>query len=629
MGTTNFYIALYDRETDTISLPYFRDEEDHFPTFPAGKTLTAYVIRTGKPLLGTQDVLRELEKAGEAEMIGAPSEVWMGAPLRVAGEVIGAVVVQSYTDPCCYTEEDLDVLTFVSDQIAIAIHRKQAAEELQHLKDFNEGIVQNILEGIVVQDRDGYFTFVNPAAAAMLGYGAPEDLVGEHWTKVVPRDQQPIVLAADERRARGESDRYELQVVRKDGTRMSILLSGSPRFEDGHFAGTLATFTDITTLKRLEVQLRQAQKMEAVGTLAGGIAHDFNNLLTAILGNAALLLDSLPPNDPNREDVKEIKKAGERAAALTRQILTFSRHQVVEPKVLDLNEVVADTSRMLQRVIGADIELTLRLGENVGHVRADPTQITQILVNLAANARDAMPEGGYLSVETAHVFLDDHFAYTHPGVAPGDYALLAVTDTGLGMTEEVRERIFEPFYTTKDVGQGTGLGLSVVYGIVRQYGGHISVYSEPDVGTRFEIYLPSVDEPTDDTDDSGDFPPAGDETILLAEDEAMVRALAVRILTEHGYTVLEARDGQEALALCQEHDGPIHLLLSDVIMPQMRGQELAERVKAIYPDIRVLYMSGYSSDIINTIEPSTTEPIMHKPFSVKTLLRTVRKVLET
>ncbi|MEW5980468.1 MAG: ATP-binding protein, partial [Acidobacteriota bacterium] len=388
---------------------------------------------------------------------------------------------------------------------------------------------------------------------------------------------------------------------------------------------------DITERRSLEEQLRQSQRVEAIGRLAGGIAHDFNNLLTAIIGHSELLLDQLSSQDPLREELKEIHSAGQRAASLTRQLLAFSRKQVLQPQVLDLNEVVARLDKMLRRLIGEDIELVTLFGRDLGLVKADPGQIEQVIINLAVNARDAMPQGGKLTLETANVELDEAYARRHVAVTPRRYVMLAVSDTGVGMDAPTQSRLFEPFFTTKEKGKGTGLGLSTVYGIVKQSGGNIWVYSEPGQGTVFKIYLPRVEEdsepvklaePATTTDLSGS------ETVLLVEDEPAVRSLVRDLLRKRGYTVLEATHGGEAKALAENYGGAIHLMLTDVVLPQMSGRDLADQVTTSHPETRVLYMSGYTDNAIvhhGVLDAGTA--FLQKPFTPETLLTKVRQVL--
>jgi signal transduction histidine kinase/CheY-like chemotaxis protein len=379
-----------------------------------------------------------------------------------------------------------------------------------------------------------------------------------------------------------------------------------------------------------EEQLRQSQKMEAVGQLAGGIAHDFNNLLTAITGYSELTLRRLQAEDPLYRNIVEIKKAGERAASLTRQLLAFSRKQVLQPKVLALNSIISDVEKMLSRLIGEDIELRTVLEPQIGNIKADPGQIEQVLLNLAVNARDAMPHGGKLTIETGNVYLDEGYADQHLAVNPGHYVMLSVSDTGTGMDEKTQARIFEPFFTTKEAGKGTGLGLSTVYGIVKQSGGNIWVYSEVGQGTSFKVYLPRVDEGAQDYKRSAEPEDAlqGTEMILLAEDEEMVRKLAREVLEMYGYKVLEAANGGAALLICERHEEPIDLLITDVIMPEMGGRELATRLSQIRPEMKVLYMSGYTDDaIVHRGVLDEDANFIQKPFSPQTLASKVREVL--
>ena len=395
-----------------------------------------------------------------------------------------------------------------------------------------------------------------------------------------------------------------------------------------HFVGVQ---TDVTERRKLEEQFRQSQKMEAVGQLAGGVAHDFNNLLTVITGYSEILLGNFRPNDPLYGFIEQIRKAGERAATLTRQLLAFSRKQMLVPIVLDLNSLVAEIEKMLSRLIGEDISLKFAAAKNLWKVKVDPGQMEQVVMNLVVNARDAMPQGGKLTIETANIELDEAFAASHPEVSAGKYVMLAVADTGIGMNEAIRARIFEPFFTTKGPEKGTGLGLATVYGIVKQSGGRIDVYSEPGLGTTFKVYLPrAVEELTKSKlEITKPTPSSGHETILLVEDEEGVRTLARVILSRSGYKILEAKNGGEALLICQSHQGPIEIMVTDVVMPNMSGHQLAQHVRPLRPEMKVLYLSGYTDDaIVRHGIIDSDMPFLQKPFTAEGLSRKVREVLD-
>jgi PAS domain S-box-containing protein len=427
----------------------------------------------------------------------------------------------------------------------------------------------------------------------------------------------------------------ETEHQRKDGSVFPVEINSKLVRMDRDYL--VAVVRDITERKKSEEALheseerfRQAQKMEAVGQLAGGVAHDFNNLLTIISGYSEILFPMLGPDDPKRELVKSISEAGERAASLTRQLLAFSRKTVLEPKVLDLNEVVRDTGKLLRRLIGEDILFTTVLDPTISRVKVDPDQLGQVLMNLAVNARDAMPKGGKLTVETRNVELDREYTRLRPEAMAGQYVLLAMTDTGNGMSTEVKARIFEPFFTTKGVGKGTGLGLAVVLGIVKQSGGHVEVYSELDIGTTFKIYLPVVEEKASDSKliDIGESG-FGTETILVVEDEDGVRGLAVLVLKTYGYKVVAASNGKEAMRLVAKHQGGIDLMVTDVVMPGIGGPDLAEALLPYVPQMKVLFSSGYTDDaVIRHGLLQEKVAFLQKPYSPLALVRKVRQVLD-
>ena len=415
----------------------------------------------------------------------------------------------------------------------------------------------------------------------------------------------------------------------KNGTIIDVEVS-TREIDYGGRQAVLAVLIEVTRRKQLEAQLLQAQKMEAVGMLAGGIAHDFNNLLTIISGYSQLLLASLATGDRNRTAVEQILKAGERAAALTRQLLAFSRRQVMQPKVLDLNLLVGSLAVMLRRLIGEDIDLRLELARDLGQVNADAGQIEQVMMNLAVNSRDAMPKGGTLTIQTANVELDENYTATHTRVKPGPYVMLAVIDTGLGMDAQTRSRLFEPFFTTKQQGRGTGLGLSIVFGIVRQTGGNVEVGSEPGVGTSVKVYLPrAAQAAAPETEPPLEQPERGTETILLVEDEEMVRRLVSETLEHEGYKILQAGGPEQAAKICRDYEGRIDLMITDVVMPKESGRALAARLVLVRPDMKVLYMSGYTDTGIpfNGSDGSPLE-FLQKPFTPSALASKVRNLLK-
>jgi PAS domain S-box-containing protein len=554
---------------------------------------------------------------------------WLGVPLIVQEKAIGLLGL-NHRQPGFYTREHSDLALAVASQAASAIENARLLAAAREKAQQVQQILRTVPEGIVLLDAELRIVVVNP--------------VGQEYLEAVTDARPGEVLAHLGGRPLAEllspppAGRWHTIEVKGPPSRV-FELAAQPVGGETERSGWVLVLRDVTEERRVEEQMRQRDRLAAIGQLAGGVAHDFNNVLTAIEGYTELALGGLASDDPQdwpsgremRADLGEVVKAAERAAGLTRQLLAFSRRQVLQPRVLDLNTVIAGFEKMLHRLLGEDIALVTFLAPELGRVEADPGQIEQVIMNLAVNARDAMPGGGQLTLETANVILGEIYARAHIEVEPGPYVMLAVSDMGVGMSEEVKGRIFEPFFTTKEEDEGTGLGLSVVHGIVKQSGGHISVYSEPGVGTTFKVYLPRVEKEAEvaERERVPSVPLGGTETVLVAEDEEAVRALACRVLREHGYTVLEAGHPEDALRLAGEHTGPIHLLLTDVVMPGMSGRELAERLLPSHPETALLYISGYTDNAIvhhGVLESGV--PFLQKPFTPVTLARKVREVLD-
>lgn len=509
--------------------------------------------------------------------------------------------------------------------------------EAERVRSLLSAIVESSNDAIISKDLRGTITSWNRAAERLFGYSASE-AIGKPIHMLYPPEARADEATLLTRIAAGERiNDYETVRRRKDGSSVYVALSLSPILDPaGKVIGASKSARDLSAqvesaeaLRRTEEQLRQAQKMDAVGRLAGGIAHDFNNALSVILGCSGLILRDLESNDPTREDVDEIRLAAERAADLTRQLLLFSRQQVIAPRVIDLNQVLKDMDKMLRRIIGEDIDLLSLPAARIGHILADPSHVNQVIMNLVVNARDAMPTGGKLTIETSDVELDAEYAAEHLGTQPGPYVMLAVSDTGYGMSKATQMRIFEPFFTTKEQGKGTGLGLSTVFGILQQAGGSVWVYSELGKGTTFKVYFPRVDGEVDAPARSrASALVRGTETVLLVEDQDNVRAIAHAILKRSGYRVLVARAAGDALVLCERHRDSIDLLLTDVVMPHLSGIELAARIARTQPQIKVLYMSGYTDDSVVRHGVLESEmAFLQKPFTPESLSAKVREVL--
>ena len=693
----NCFVALHDPKTDLMHYDFWIDKYDPAPpSRPVGIGFSSYVLRTGQSLLLDRELTERMYRSGEVKKSGSSSASWLGVPLRTHSRTIGVLVVQHYEDEHIYTQSDLEFLTSVGSQIALAIERKQAERALQEANKRALTEYERLIERIASLGQ----TFGNARDLTMI-FRALRDFAGAS----VPCDGLVVSLYDREKQARrvvhcwteGEELNLEnvVEVPVGEGITGKAIKSGTviidnnfkplvgtrgrpvllgERADDGiprsaliapmtvmgrtvgcvevqshqinaytqehataiRMAANLAAnaVENVSLIEReleKEGQLRQAQRMESIGTLAGGIAHDFNNLMTAVTGYSELALRSLSSDDALRPKIEVIKSAGERAASLTRQLLAFSRKQVLQPKVLDLNSVVTGMAQMLPRVIGEHIDLRFQLGDSLGQIKADPSQIEQVLMNLAVNARDAMPQGGCLTVKTENVHMTGKFRRSDLSIEPGHYVMMAVSDTGLGMDAETQSHIFEPFFTTKGVGEGTGMGLSTVYGIVKQSGGSLWVYSEVGNGTIFKVYLPRVDEIIDGDEIEGEAAtvPRGQETVLLVEDEDVVRNLSKEILETYGYSVLVAANGREGLSVGKEFQGQIDLVITDVIMPLMGGKEMAAGLRTIRPDARVLFMSGFTDDAIGHHGVlDETVFFLQKPFSPDALATKAREVLD-
>jgi|HubBroStandDraft_6_1064221.scaffolds.fasta_scaffold32924_2 two-component system cell cycle sensor histidine kinase/response regulator CckA len=633
MPARNFYVAVYDPLTQLLNFPYFEDEEDSRPApKKLGKGLTEYVLQTGEPLLCTPEVFDRLLRQGQVELIGASSLDWLGVPLKTGSNTFGVLVVQSYNGHVRFSEKEKEILQFVSQQLASAIEYKRNEEALRRSEARYRSLVQSAVYGIYRSSLEGRFFDVNPALITMLGYDSAEEVVAlDPRTDVfLDPSEQARVMGEFQRGAR--LDNVEVRWKRKDGSAITVRLSGrvvnSPE-ETAEVVEIIAE--DITERRVLENQFRQAQKMEAVGRLAGGVAHDFNNLLMVISGYTEVLLEHTRKSNPMYPKIEAIHQATDRATTLTRQLLAFSRKQLLELKVVDLNIIVEDMERLLRPLIGENIELQTQLASDLGRTRADAGQIEQVIMNLVVNSKDAMPNGGKITIQSANAQLNhDDLRREYSYIQPGDYVVLSVTDTGQGMDKETQLRIFEPFFTTKEKGKGTGLGLSTVYGIIKQSGGYVLVESELKHGTTFRIYLPRVEDALEPAGAVGALSSQtrGSETVLLVEDEESVRQLVRETLESKGYKVLEADHGEAALQLAADHAAEIDILITDVVMPGMSGRELSARLSATCPHTKVLYLSGYTEDAIaheGVLESGTA--FLQKPFTLQVLSRKVREVL--
>jgi PAS domain S-box-containing protein len=539
-----------------------------------------------------------------------------------------------------YTEEDKVLLESIVGKISpilnARLQRDRLGQECKQAEEQFRGLAANSPVGVYIVQK-GKFVYTNPQFQRDSGYREDELLGMEALSLVFPKDREIVRDNALQMLKGKRVVPYEFRITNKNGEIKWALESVASIQHQGKQA-TISSYQDITERKKteqqmlsLQAQFLQAQKMEAIGQLAGGVAHDFNNLLTVISIQTQLALRGLRKDDPLEDKLKDIEQAADQAANLTRQLLAFSRRQILEIKVVNLNFILNDLEKMLRRVIGEHIEFKTVFADDLGLVKVDPGQMEQVIINLAVNARDAMPEGGKLFIETVNVELDEKYRLSYIGMLPGAYVMLSVNDTGVGMTEEVKEQIFDPFFTTKEKGKGTGLGLSTVYGIVKQSGGDIYVYSEVGKGTTIKIYLPRVFEPPEEL--KGEAPvekiPQGNETVLVVEDDSSVRKLAVDILRMQGYKVLEAAEGEEALIICEKENNPIHIILTDVVMPNMDGPQLIERLKRAGQDFKVLYMSGYADETVvhhRLVEKGVN--LIHKPFTVEKLTRKIREVLD-
>ena len=595
-------------------------------------TINRYDVAFFDYWLGSRDglaLLREIRQQG----ITTPVVVLTS---RGAEDVAVEAMKAGAADYLCKTHLSVEALErTIRHALALRaqeLQRQQAEAALRASEERFRALVENSSDALLLLDAEGRLTYTTLSSQRHLDWKA-DDVIGHSVFDFLHSDDRETMTGrmAETLQNPGAPVTAEARFQHGDGNYRTMEVVAVNRLGDPSVRAIVVNARDITDRRRLEEHLRMVQKMEAVGALAGGVAHDFNNLLTAILGYCNLMLDDVPKEDPLRQDLEEIRSAGERAAALTRQLLAFSRRQMLQPQIVDVNTLVRQLEKLLRRMLSEDVVLVTALAPDLHTVKVDPSSIEQVLVNLAVNSRDAMPDGGQLTIETANVDLDSGYAETHVPVIPGRYVMLAVGDTGQGIDAATKARIFEPFFTTKEQGKGSGLGLATVYGIVKQSGGYIWVYSESGHGTVFKVYFPVAESPAD--------PPRGQrsdadlrkqawETVLLVEDEDAVRALAREVLRRQGYVVLEARHGVDALRLAEGHPDDIHLMITDVVMPHMGGRELAERLCSVRRKMKVLFMSGYTDHALMNRALTPGSSFLQKPFNPEALARRVRQILD-
>ena len=634
MEAKNFYVALFDRKEEILSFPYFADEFDP-PAAPKKlkRGLTEYVLRTGTSLLATEARFNELIERGEAELIGKPSAVWLGVPLVIEGNVIGVMAVQHYEDPAAYGPQELEILEYVSSQIAHAIDRKRADEALVSQTAYFQRLFEDSPSGIALMDTRDCIVSVNRSFQEMFGFAGPEIRGRNINDIIVPPELLEEARSLSTTSQRGTAVSRETVRRRRDGSDVDVHITGYPILIEGKHVGVYGMYENISERKILEGQILHAQKMESIGTLAGGIAHDFNNLLAIILGHLSLMEHG--PADPARNalSMAAITKAAERAAGVVRQLLTFARKDEGCRESVRLNDVVREIRKFLDETLPKNIAITTDLAEGLPSVVADATQIHQVLLNICVNARDAMPHGGTLAITTRTAPYEE-VKNRFPLADAGSYAEIRASDTGTGMDETTRRRIFEPFFSTKGPGRGTGLGMAVVFGIVESHRGFIHVDSRPGEGSTFSIYLPVMPAAIESAEpDTVEACPAGGgagtETILIVEDEEELSELLRSTLEEAGYTVLAEADGSGALETFRNHRNEIALVISDVGLPRMSGDQVYIAMKAIDPSVRAILASGYMEPELRADAlRSGVRAFMQKPYEMRKVLTEVRQILD-
>jgi PAS domain S-box-containing protein len=625
MRAENFYVALYDEARRQLSFPYYVDEFDAPPDpCPPAKGLTEYVLRTGSPLLATPEIVKDLEERGEVELIGAPSIDWLGVPLRIREQTIGVLVVQTYSPGLRYGLEERNMLLFVSNQVAMAIERKRAEAELRRSEQKNRAVLSAMPDLMFLFDRDGVFLDYKAEKDSQL-LVSPKEFLGRNMAQVLP----PWLAELTMKNIRRVLETKELQVYEYElnidkGTEFfeaRCVLCGSDE--------VLVVIRNLTERRRLEQQVLQAQKMESLGTLAGGIAHDFNNILAGILGYASFLKSTLGSGSDVFKYVDTIERSAARAADLTSKLLAFTRGGKADHRPLDINKLVLETLEIIRHTIDKSIVIEPRLDGSLPTVLGDAGQVQQVVMNLCVNARDAMPGGGRLAIASETAVFGKGDPQAPPGAPPGSYVKLVVSDTGSGMDPHVLPRIFDPFFTTKTAGQGSGLGLSVVYGIVKGHDGFITVGSQPGQGSRFSVFFPASGRPEARAAAAPAALRGNDELVLVVDDEEDICSFIGDVLRSHGYRVLLCHSGEQALQLYEQRAGEIDLVILDMVMPGLNGEETFLKMKALNPAVRALLSTGFSQNgRVSHLMDQGVKAFIQKPYDFIQLLAKLRQVLQ-